>query len=685
MLTEETIQVEAGPAAPDLADFARQIRREWLITNGLGGYASGTVVGVPTRRYHGWLVAPARPPLERWMLLSSVLERIGVAGHHLEFASYEFPSAFHPRGFEHQVDFAVSNTPPMPQVRFAYEHEGVVFTRRIVLPYGKDEARIIYRLEGPGESELSLELAPFVAMRDFHALTHRFDPGLAIGEIDEHVTIDAAGGGPRLWLHALRLDGGPPVVFNRQPDWWHAFVYREESARGQDDREDLFVPGWFCTSGKGSIELVLRAVADFGDGKTIPVKDLDVPAELPACQPPCPDEASELEPQKTTEERLREAAQAFVVTRRRADGTDSTTILAGYHWFGDWGRDALIALPGLLLETGQFAQARQVLETFASAQEKGLIPNRFSDYGDGCDYNSVDASLWFIHAADAYCDATGDTFAWDTLFGPVCERVVDAYRAGTRFNIHADDDGLVICGDQHTQLTWMDAKHGDVVFTPRHGKPVEINALWYHALCILAARTKLQDPRRGSCYAGLAARVRQAFAETFWNDELRCLYDVVRDGTADASVRPNQIFAVSLANSPLTAKRQQAVLACVRRELLTPYGLRSLSPNDPAYRGRYEGGSFERDGAYHQGTVWGWLIGPYIEAYLRVNKFSAGACASMRKLLAPLIAHLDDAGLGSVSEIFDGDPPHTPRGCIAQAWSVAELLRAWRLAQLANR
>ena len=654
-----------------MQDFENQIKREWLITNGRGGYASGTTVGVPTRRYHGWLVAPARPPLERWLLLSSVLDCVSVAGQRVEFANYEFVHAFHPHGFEHQVDFTVTNALPMPQVCFAYEHDELRFNKRIILPHGRDEVWVAYQLQGPAGTEVSLELCPLVAMRDFHSLTRYFDPGFAVGQCDGQVHVDAAANGPRLWLEAIRTDGGPAVAFDRQPDWWYGFMYREESARGQDDHEDLFVPGWFRARGVGSVEVVLRAVADFAGQDAMPHASMAVPANTPIRE-------------TTREGRLLEAAQAFVVTRRRADGTNSTTILAGYHWFGDWGRDTLIALPGLLLETQRFSEARQVLETFASAQQDGLIPNRFSDYGDGCDYNSVDASLWFLHAADAYCQASGDTFAWDALLGPACERIVEAFRVGTLFNIHMDDDGLVVCGDPSTQLTWMDAKHGDVVFTPRHGKPVEINALWYHGLCVLASRIKPVDPRRASQYAELASRVRASFAATFWNDELQCLYDVVQESRSDPAIRPNQIFAVSLPHSALSTKRQQAVVNCVRKELLTPYGLRSLAPGDPSYRGRYEGGFFERDGAYHQGTVWAWLIGPYVEAYLRVNKFSPSACSTMRKLLEPLIDHLDDACIGSVSEIFDGDSPHTARGCVAQAWSVAELLRAWHLSQPAG-
>jgi glycogen debranching enzyme len=699
-------QVRPVHNRPRIADdFDAQVRREWLLTNGRGGFASGTVVGVPTRRYHGLLVASARPPLERWLLLSAMLERVTVNGRKYELANFEFDHAIHPHGFEHETDFATSNNLSLPWVRFVYQHEVMRLTKRIVLPKGRDEVWIHYRLEGPPGAQLTMDLMPYVAMRDFHGLTRAFEGGFRVQESGGAVSIDA-GGPPRLWIQTITRTGNV-APFERQPDWWYGFFYRQEAERGQDCHEDLFTPGFFSTSATGVIELSVRAVADFAPLDSMPPVDpalaekvADDPAgdsAAPASRPavtqgsprakPLPTasslqtahDGSVIIDEQLVDDRLVEAADAFIVARRRADGTSSTTILAGYHWFGDWGRDAFIALPGLLLETGRFAEARKVLETFASAQQDGLIPNRFSDYGDGCDYNSVDASLWFVHAATLYCELSGDDDSWRTVLGPACRRVIDAFVAGTRYSIHMDVDGLVACGDPTVQLTWMDAKCGDVVFTPRNGKPVEINALWYHDLCALAQRVRTDDPTQAADYTELAARVKSSFARSFWNEASRCLYDVVRDRWSDRAIRPNQIFAVSLPHSPLSDVQQRAVLSAVECELLTPYGLRSLSWRDPVYRRRYEGDSFQRDSSYHQGTVWGWLIGPYVEAYLRLHDFSTPAKARMRERLLPLIAHLDEACIGSVSEIFDGDEPHTPRGAVAQAWSVAELLRAWRM------
>jgi len=659
-----------GRTMPLAEQFDTQITREWLITNGRGGYASGTVLGIPTRRYHGLLIAAARPPLERWTLLSNVLERLTIDGQTCELASFEFDGVIHPEGYRLQTGFEAVNDPLSHYVQFNYEAFGAQITKRVQISRDTDEVIIQYHVQAPARAAVTFDVLPFVPMRDFHGTTHTFEGGFPVHQIGEQAVVEAYSGGPRVWLLLEPHQGVQGVAFEHQPDFWHGFVYREELHRGFGDKEDLFVPGCFRAAGRGPLDVVFRATADFTGGR------------LPQASP-----ASTLNPQPRTpsplsiEARLRNAADAFVVKRRRANGSDSTTILAGYHWFGDWGRDAFIALPGLLLETRRFAEAREVLATFASAQQDGLIPNRFSDYGDGCDYNSVDASLWYLHAAVAYCRASGDQHAWKSFLAKTCGQIVDSFLRGTHFNIHVDADGLVACGDASTQITWMDAKCGDTVFTPRHGKPVEINALWYHGLLALAAQVQSEDPRLAKRYRSLAKRAGDAFCGAFWNAASHCLYDVVRDGQGDPAIRPNQIFAVSLPNSPLNDDQRRDVLACVQSELFTPYGLRSLSPRDSRYRPRYEGSPYERDSAYHQGTVWGWLIGPYIEAYLRVHNQSSTAKAQARRMLQPLIDHLDQAGIGSVSEIFDGDPPHTPRGCIAQAWSVGELLRAWHMTE----
>jgi len=651
------------------------LAREWLLTNGLGGYASGTVIGVNTRRYHGLLVTAKRPPLERVVLLSAMLERVVLPTGPVELANFEFNHAIHPKGFQYLKEFDYSIAPPRPWVQFVYQVDEVELTKRITVFRGHPFACIEYRVDAPTDHPIQVDFLPLVACRDFHFLRRKragevfeldSDPRCAVwltDTLDRDLSV-------ALIPHAY--EPSQVIRYDPQPDWWFNFRYRVEAERGQPCGEDLFSPGWWRTRLRPGGKLIWSVVGN-STGLVDAYNLLGMIDPSPRSTPP---PAADL-----VVRQLSYAADQFIVRRDRAGGRQSTTILAGYHWFGDWGRDAFVTLPGLMLATGRHAEAREVLCTFAEKQRDGLIPNRFSDYGDQCEYNSVDASLWFIHAADQYVRAGGDEETWRTTLAPACAGVVRAFERGTLFDIAADEDGLIRCGNPTTQITWMDAKHGDVVFTPRHGKPVEVNALWYNAVCILAQRLRGIDDESADRCGALADRVRRWFEPTFWNERDGCLFDCVRGSEIDASIRPNQIFAVSLPHSPLSPDRQRAVVACVERELLTPYGLRTLSPKDPRYRGRCEGDAFQRDSAYHQGTVWAWLIGPFIEAYLRVNGFSDEARQRSLVMLKPLIDHLGQAGLGSISEIFDGDPPHTPRGCIAQSWSVGEVLRVYQLLQ----
>jgi glycogen debranching enzyme len=357
------------------------------------------------------------------------------------------------------------------------------------------------------------------------------------------------------------------------------------------------------------------------------------------------------------------AAADFVVARRQPDGSMGVSIIAGYPWFADWGRDPMISLPGLLLTTGRFNEARQVLCTYAQYVSEGMIPNRFDDYSNEPHYNTVDASLWFIHAAFAYLRVSGDAETFNARLLEACRAIISGYKAGTRYKIHMDpEDGLISAGDESTQLTWMDAKCGGVVFTPRHGKAVEINALWYNALRLVGENE-------------LADRVRESFVKTFWRNPFRGLWDVVDKGHRDGAIRPNQIFAVSLPHSALDHDQQRAVVEVVRRELLTPYGLRTLARNEAGYIGHYIGSPMQRDRAYHNGTVWPWLIGPFLDAYLRTHEYSADALRQARVWLTPLIDHMKLGCVGQISECCEGDEPHRPVACPAQAWSVAEVLR----------
>jgi len=500
-------------------------------------------------------------------------------------------------------------------------------------------------------------------MRDFHHLRKVHEPHQMTFSQDAQGLIieDRHKASPPLRILC-------PGQLDCRPQWWYRFIYRAELARGMEGCEDLYTPGCFrlrLTDGQSC-----QFTASVGDESV-----LDFDAAIQARRDRLVEIVSETGNSDQATRRLAMAADAFVVKRHFQTGPSKSTILAGYHWFADWGRDAFIALSGLLLSTRRFDLARQVFTTFASSLSEGMIPNRFDDYGGPPHYNSIDASLWFIIAADRYVEATDDMEFWASTLAPAVVKILQAYHDGTRFDIHADQDGLLMGGSPKTQLTWMDAKFGDEAITPRHGKAVEVNALWHCAHRIMARRCSGLDAAQASFYAQRASGIASAFNATFWNYQAACLYDCVSDSKPDAAIRPNQIFAVSLPYSPLEPSRQKDVLGVVRRHLLTPMGLRTLSPVDSRYCRQCAGSWEARDRAYHQGTVWAWLIGPYVEAYLRVHGTAEESLAAAARLLAPLEAHLDDAALGYVNEIFDGDAPHAPRGCVAQAWSVGELLR----------
>ncbi len=652
--------------------FDNCLAREWLITNRRGAFASGTVLGCPTRRYHGLLIAPQNPPLQRFLLLAQMLEKVIVDDTTVNFSTFEFPGAIHPEGYLFQKEFSYNITADDQWVRFVYAHPLVEFVKEYTLSSDCNVVRMRYAATSRNEAPVTIELSPLLAMRDFHLL--RQQPA------ESPWLTTATGGGvwvqdqlsPELSLFIYPLKGEhlSEVSFNYTPNWWHDFRYRVELRRGLDGGEDLCCLGPFRASGSSRIQVELVAVG-------FPESPSDAKKTVSKASTSTRENFERITGSTdTVRAKLLAAADQFIVKRKRANKPDSTTILAGYPWFGDWGRDAFISLEGLLLCSERFTEAREVLETFAAQQKNGLMPNLFSDYGDKCAYNSVDASLWFIHAACAYVRANGDTQAMNSL-RPACMNVIDAFVACTDYSIGVNDKGLVRCGDDSTQITWMDARVDNVPVTPRHGCPVEVNALWYSNLKQLLELEDGSDQSREAHLQKLLSNVEKNFERVFWNEKDQCLYDFVLDGMPDATVRPNQIFAVSLPFSPLPRDKQIAVVKKVRHDLLTPLGLRTLSPVDSRYRGHHEGDYRRRDYAYHNGTVWAWLMGPFVEANLRVNDFSNEAKREGRALLVPLIEHLSEGCIGQISEIFNGDPPHHPRGCFAQAWSVAELLRMY--------
>ena len=640
------------------------LSREWLTTNRIGAYASSTVVGCNTRRYHGLLVAATRPPVGRLLALSQLSERLTVGETSYDLATIEFPDMLKPRGMVHLAEFRNDVAPT-----FVYRMEGLELTKQVVLAESANCVTIRYALHG---GDAILRILPFAALRDFHHLRTCHDA--------HQMTFEIAPGG------ATVQDIGSPIPplhlaaplgrFQPHPQWWYRFHYRTDLARGQDAFEDLYSPGEFIfeLGDGGSCELTasLGEPGSMDADETLARKRRRLTAIVQSVGPKA----------DLATRRLAEASDAFLVERRFPGAPARRTILAGYHWFADWGRDTFIALPGLLLATERFDKARDVFEMFAEHIADGMIPNRFDDYATAAHYNSIDASLWFVLAAERYLRATNDTTFWRNTLLPASQAILRAYQDGTIFDIHADADGLLMGGSYKTQLTWMDAALGEEAITPRHGKCVEINALWHSAHRILAERCAEIDPELAEQCADRAALIASAFNRAFWNGRAECLYDCISDGRPDPTIRPNQIFAVSLPHCPLPPDRRAAVVRIVQEKLLTPFGLRSLSPDDARYRSRY-GGSWEsRDRAYHQGTVWGWLIGPFIEAYLNVHGDRPFAIAQARQWLEGFTEHLETAGLGTVSEIFDGEPPHEPRGCIAQAWSVGEVLRAKRMVDL---
>lgn len=675
------------------------LSREWIITNKLGSYASSTVINCNTRRYHGMLVSANIPPLGRIVTVNNFLERLTIDGVEHQFSNFEFNGAIHPEGFKFQTSFQRQVEEDLSSVSFVYQIDDVTIIRTLWL-FAESNTALVYWLaaDGKGMRPLRLAIHPLVAMRDFHALRRQsagniFDTR-QVGQ-SLHLQVPAFGADKLNKSYSLNLTptglrGPVKTDFMPMPDWWYNFRYRVEAERGQDCGEDLYMPGFFELRGQGRVGFGLwmdtEELAEHALDKLLTKVNyhlqsaqgpLTIVEEVSSTLAPSIDSTTDNPLSEPVETTLRKAATQFIVRRKDLKKKDRWTILAGFHWFGDWGRDTFIALPGLLLATGRYEQALEVLQLYGSAEADGLIPNRFDDYGGEPDYNTVDASLWYIYAVDEYLRTSGDTDSWKKLLQKVCLKIVDSYLAGTKYDIKADpEDGLVMAGSNQTQLTWMDARCGNVSFTPRWGKPVEINALWYNALRIVAERLDARNKKKAAELAHWADKVAESFQGKFWYDEGRYLYDCVRADYRDPAIRPNQIYAVSLRHSPLRPDQQKAVVDCVRRNLLTPYGLRTLNPENPAYKGIYLGDQYQRDSAYHQGTVWAFLMGPFIEAYIKVNGVSMATGTMAADFLKPLLDHLYEAGIGSISEIFDGNEPHTPRGCIAQAWSVAAVIQA---------
>lgn len=627
---------------------------EWLETDGLGGFAMGTVSGVRNRRYHALLIHAATPPTGRLTLVNGFDAFVETASGRFAITSQRYaPSVLTPDGQKRLISFRHE---PWPVWTFALE-DGTQVEHDLFMPKGRSAVCLRWRLLKGSVARLAVR--PFLSGRGYHQLQSENAAFAFAPEVDgDRLRWEPYEGVPSV---TARTNG----AYRHEPCWYRNFLYSEEEARGLDHLEDLAAPGSFeWDLAKGEAYLIWMAAAE----------GLPRPAE------PTSAVALHLQLRQQEERRrggfpspLHRAADAYLVQRG-----DGLTLIAGYPWFTDWGRDTFISLRGLCLATGRLSEAEAILRAWAGMVSEGMLPNRFPDEGEAAEFNAVDASLWFIVAVHEFreaCRRAGQTLPSGTAapLERATQSILAGYRRGTRYGIRADSDGLLTAGRPGVQLTWMDAKQGDCVVTPRIGKPVEVQALWLNALWI--------GSHAESGWKPLLETARASFADRFWNAERGCLFDVVDadhvPGKADPALRPNQLLAVGgLPLQLLPEEKARQVVALAEKELLTPLGLRTLAPSEPGYRGRYEGGPTARDGAYHQGTVWPWLLGPFAEAWVRVNGGTVEAKQQAReRFLLPLRKQLRESGLGHVSECADGDPPHVPRGCPFQAWSLGELLR----------
>jgi predicted glycogen debranching enzyme len=641
--------------AAQCRDFQFSGKREWLVTNGIGGYAMGTIAGNFARHYHGLLIAPLEPPLVRYLLLVRLGETINYQDRaYALYTDHTGEGALTTAGYQYIERFYLDHGVPV----WVYAVDDLRLEKRLWMEPKQNTTYVRYRvLEASAPVELSLGV--LVNERNYHASTSAGDLTLEVEKTKN---------GLRVKNTVTSYVFAPAADVTIDPEWRHGYYKAVEAYRGEPIHDDHLHAGtlrYIVTSGD---EIILAASIE-------PTVKIEGAYERYLEHDAAVLRRSQVQNNCAEIEQLIRTADQFIVQRATPADPQGVTIIAGYPWFTDWGRDTMISLPGLALAIGRLEDARKILQTFIQYVDAGMIPNRFPDEGEEPEYNTVDATLWFFEAVRIYFEQTKDETLLRDFF-PTLQSIINWHVKGTRYEIRVDpSDGLLSAGEPDVQLTWMDAKFGDWVVTPRNGKAVEINALWYNALRSMAnfARHLDEDAQH---YDDMATRARESFAR-FWNDDVGYCYDVIDtpDGN-DPTLRPNQLLAISLhhADDLLTVAQQQAVVETCERHLLTPRGLRSLAPEDEQYIGHYGGDRMSRDGAYHQGTVWSWLIGPFISAHLRVYDDQA----RVLEMVENFFPHLSEHGLGSISEIFDGDAPHIPRGCVAQAWGVAELLRVWQ-------
>lgn len=694
-------------------DLTTGLNREWLVTNGLGGYASASLMGATTRSYHGLLVAALHPPVERTVLVTKIDEEVTLPdGQLCKLGVNEYQGGvLDPHGYDYFRSVALEGDIPCFVYRLS---PTLILEKRVWMEYGQNTTYVQYLLctttdSGEDVPQVKMDLYPFCLSRDYHQTTQ--------GAANWHFLVDAQGNRCRIRAYdgapVYYCIAGPSATFTSSGVWYWHVLHRRDTERGLPDLEDVYQPGVFHIALKAGkrVTFVLTAESelhpDLGSERHEDVAAqslLHHQRRVRQLLAIADRSVEELQHKAPVQARLIVAADQFIVarpdsasvagapgnTQMQSSGAGQSrtgkvllspnrkTVIAGYPWFTDWGRDTMISLPGLLLSTGRYSEARGLLKAFASFTHNGLIPNRFPDGGAAPEYNTADATLWMFHALDRYMAVTNDRSILKDLF-PVFEQIIDWHVRGTDYGIGVDTtDGLLHQGAAGVQLTWMDAKVGDWVVTPRRGKAVEINALWYCALSLMEGWA-VHLSTDASRYSQLRTQVVRHFAERFWYDKGGYLYDVVDAegiaGKVDASLRPNQLFAASLTHDLLSEEQTASMLQKVTEHLLTPLGLRSLSPDDAAYRTYFGGNQVARDGAYHQGTVWTWLIGPYVDVHLYVHNDRA----ALKPLLQPLVEQLWKTCLGTLSEVAEPEPPFMPAGCFAQAWSIAEFLRCWLL------
>jgi predicted glycogen debranching enzyme len=664
-----------------LSNVDEALRREWIVTNGLGGYSSSTVLGINTRKYHGLLVAAFNPPVNRWVALTKLDEEIKIDNKTYALGANEFRDVIYPEGHRFLSNFSLE---PLPT--YNYTVGGVRLQKTIFMPQGKNAIIITYEVSNPLEQKILIKISPLVNSRHIYQVTDkdrlawrfaqkRLDDGLEITSSDQQ--------------SSLILSSGNDVSFKEERWWVENIFFRTDATRNESSVDDCFRPGYFqfsvepnekkrfyvlAVAGKSESE-ARNLFSTFDKG----IEDISLlHREELARREEILRIFRERHPELGMEDWLKwllQAADSFIVNRA---STEKKSVIAGYHWFDDWGRDSLISMPGLTLVTGRFGDASEILLTFERYCQNGIIPNRFSNTAeDKPIYNTVDATLWFFNAVLQYLKYTGDFEFVQKKLWKTLNEIIEHHIKGTVFGIHMKEDGLIAHGPQ---LTWMDAATMKRFVTPRKGKAVEIQALWYNALKTMQLLSKKFNQRdKTEEYSGMAKKTRESFSVKFWNPKKECLFDVVSENGADPSLRPNQVIAASLDFPILDMPRGKKVVEIVCEKLWGTYGLKTLPKDDPRHIGKYIGDWDHRDNAYHNGTVWAWLLGPFTTAFLKTkNHEKKWRNFTFESFLKPLFHdEIRRAGLGTVSEIFDGDEPHVSRGCISQAWSVAEPLRAY--------